>query len=309
MQGCRRLVCTLASIAMTASTAPAQDMEPRAYSASPVGANFLVGSYSRSEGAVLFDETLPVRDVQATVQGFVVALGHSFNSFGKLSMLTVAQPYAVATASGQVFEQLHEVRRSGLADTRIKYSINLRGNPAMSPREFARAPRRTIVGASLTAIVPAGQYYPDKLINLSANRWAWRPEIGIAIPRGRWEIDGYFGVWLYADNPDFFPGGARKAQDALFSSQAHVSYTIKPRLWLAANSTWYRGGSSRVDDGESSTLLNNSRAGVTLSLPVGRRYSAKVAFGHGVVARTGTDFTTVAVAWQALWLSPRWSGR
>ena len=52
-----------------------------------------------------------------------------------------------------------------------------------------------------------------------------------------------------------------------------------------------------------------SQLGLTVSFPVGRRYSAKVAYGSGLVARTGTDFKTVAIAWQVLWLSPKWSGR
>ena len=51
--------------------------------------------------------------------------------------------------------------------------------------------------------------------------------------------------------------------------------------------------------------MNNSRAGVTLSMPVGVRYSLKVAYGSGVFVRKGTNFTSVAVAMQALWLSPR----
>ena len=37
-----------------------QDMEPRAYSASPVGVNFLVVSYSRSAGAIVFDPSLNI---------------------------------------------------------------------------------------------------------------------------------------------------------------------------------------------------------------------------------------------------------
>ncbi len=91
--------------------------------------------------------------------------------------------------------------------------------------------------------------------------------------------------------------------------QGHLSYTLRPRLWLAADGTWYHGGGARVGDGETSLPLNNSRLGLTASFPIGRRYSLKVAYGSGVVVRTGTNFNTVAVAWQALWLSPRWSGR
>src|SRR5262249_61846822 len=71
------------------------------------------------------------------------------------------------------------------------------------------------------------------------------------------------------------------------------------------DSTWYSGGSTRIDDGDPSTTVNNSRLGVTLSLPVGNRSSCKGAYASGVVVRTGTTFTTFAVAWQVLWLTQR----
>ena len=83
--------------------------------------------------------------------------------------------------------------------------------------------------------------------------------------------------------------------------QTHVSYTFKPRLWLAVDSTWYSGGESRVGDGAPRGGVNNSRLGATLSVPVGQRQSFKIAYSSGVAVRTGTDFRTIAVAWQWLW--------
>ncbi|HMF98313.1 MAG TPA: transporter [Vicinamibacterales bacterium] len=290
---------------LAAGRARAQDMEPKAYSASPVGANFLVGSYSHSSGGVVFDPTLPISDVDARVQGFVAAVGHSFNLFGDLALATVAVPYALADVSGKVGEQAAAISRSGLADTQFRFSVNLRGNPAMSVREFVRAPRRTIVGASLTVSAPAGQYYDSKLINIGNNRWAFKPEVGISIPIRKLDADAYFATWLFTSNDDFYPGGRKRSQDPLFSVQAHLSYSFKPRLWLAADSTWYSGGSTRIDDGDQSPTVNNSRLGVTLSLPVGNRYSCKVAYASGVIVRTGTNFTTFAVAWQVLWFTQR----
>lgn len=295
--------------ALAVAPASAQDMEPRAYSASPVGANFLVTSYSWSTGDVVFDPTLPITDIKANVQGLVVAVGHSFNLFGQLALASAAIPYVLADVTGKVFEQQAETHRSGLADAHFKLSVNFWGNPAMSPREFVTAPRHTIVGASVSVTAPASQYYETKLINLGTNRWSFKPEVGVSVPYGRWDLDGYVGAYFYTSNANFYPGAAFRTQDPVLAIQGHASYTFRPRLWAALDGTWYRGGSSRVGDGVPSTNLNNARLGVTLSFPVGRRYSAKVAYGSGVVARTGTDFSTIAVAWQVLWLSPRWSGR
>jgi len=303
----RRAVARWAGLCLLLAAAPAaaQDMEPKAYSASPVGANFLVVAYTRSDGAVVFDPTLPISDVHANVEGFAVAVGHTFGLFGDLAIVTAALPYALADVTGKVQEQAAAVSRSGLADAQFKFSMNLRGNPAMPAREFVKAPRQTIVGASVTVSAPAGQYYDTKLINLGNHRWAFKPEVGISVPIRRLDADAYLGAWFFTANDDFFPGGLLRSQDPMLAAQAHISYTLRPRMWVAFDSTWYSGGSTTVNGGTPSTAVNNSRAGVTLSLPIGARYSFKVAYGSGVVVRTGTNFTTVAVAVQALWLSPR----
>ena len=299
------LVCGV----LTTALAHAQELEPRAYSASPVGANFLVASYSWSTGNIIFDPTLPITDVHADVQGLAVGIGHSFNLLGNLALVTAAVPYAFADVTGKVFEQQSETTRSGLADARFKLSVNLRGNRAMSPREFARAPRRSIVGASLSIAAPAGQYYNAKLINLGTNRWAFKPELGVSFPKGRWDLDAYVGTWFYTANSNFYAGTSLRTQDPVLTVQGHASYTIRPRLWVAADGTWYRGGSARVNDGEPTTSLNDSRVGVTASMPVGARYSLKVAYTAGLRALTGANFKTLSVGWQALWLGPKWSGR
>jgi hypothetical protein len=298
-----RCAAALAATLMLAAPALAQEMEPRAYSASPTGATFLGAVLTRSTGSILFDPTLPITDVEAAVNGGVLAGGLTFGLFGKLALVSAAVPYAWGDVSGQVFEEARTVTRSGFADTRVRLSINLRGNDAMRLAQFAKTPRRTILGASLTVAAPGGEYDGTKLINLGNNRWAFKPEVGIAVPRGRWEIDAYAGAWLFTANPDFFPGGMTRTQDPLFALQGHVSYTVRPRLWLAANATWYAGGRSQVDDGAPSAAVNNSRLGITASLPIGRQHSIKLAYGDGIIVRSGTNFRTLAVGWQ--WLSVR----
>jgi len=306
----RSVVTTLVACCVTAAAqAGAQEMEPKAYSASPVGANFLLVGYSAAAGSVLFDPSLPVTDVHADVQGLAFGAGHTFSMFGALGLMSVVVPVAWVDATGQVLEQAAEVKRTGFADMRLKLSVNLWGNPAMTPREFAKAPRRTVVGVSVSATAPSGQYDGTKLVNIGTNRWSFKPEVGVSWPVGKFDIDAYLGAWFFAANDNFFPGGLSRTQDPMVAGQGHASYTFRPRLWIAADATWYRGGSTQVSAGAPTIPLNNSRLGLTVSLPVGDRYSFKVGYSNGVTVRTGTDFSQIAVAWQVLWLSPRWSGR
>jgi hypothetical protein len=295
------LVAWLISIAAPAA---AQDMEPKAYSASPVGATFLVAGVSRSTGSVVFDPTLPIRDVEAGINGTFVGVGTTFGLFGKLTLLSAALPVAWGEISGFVGEQASTITRDGLADARVRISINLRGNDAMRVREFVKAPRRAIVGTSVTVVAPMGEYDRTKLINLGSNRWAFKPEVGVAVPKGPWDIDAYAGIWLFTSNSNFYPGDLRRTQDPMVALQGHVSYTFKPRLWLAFDATWYSGGAASVEDGEPTGAVSNSRLGATLSLPIMRQQSLKLSYSAGVAVRTGTDFRTLAVGWQWLWFRP-----
>jgi hypothetical protein len=67
------------------------------------------------------------------------------------------------------------------------------------------------------------------------------------------------------------------------------------------NATWYGGADVSVNGGAPASRQNNARLGGTLSLPVGARQSLKFAYSTGASTRTGSDFTTLAVAWQYVW--------
>ena len=300
-----RAVAAIACLLAITGSARAQDLEPKAYSASPVGAAFLVVGLARSTGSVLTDPTLPVTDVEARMNGLPIAAGYTFGMFGKLALITAALPYSWGEVSGVVGEESRAITRSGLADARAKLSVNLIGNPAMGLREYSKAPRKTIVGTSLTMASPTGQYDGGRLINLGTNRWAFKPEVGVAVPKGPWDFDAYLGVWLFTSNSDFYPGGRTRSQNRVVALQGHASYTFRPRLWAAVDATWYQGGGASVDGDGPSAAMNNSRLGATMSFPMGRQQSLKFSYSSGVAVRTGTNFRTLGVGWQWLRFTKR----
>ena len=80
-----------------------------------------------------------------------------------------------------------------------------------------------------------------------------------------------------------------------------MSYTFRPGLWIAANSTWYRGGETTVNGESKADLQENVRVGITLSVPVAARHSIKLTWSDGASTRIGGDFTTWGLAWQYAW--------
>lgn len=278
----------------------AQEMEPGAYSRAPVGTNFVLLAYSYQEGDVLLDAALPLRDVSVKLHAGSIGYGRTFGLFGRQSNVAFFVPYVHGKAKGTVFEDAVEARRSGLADIRARFAINIVGSPAMSPQEFAKAERKTTIGASVTVVAPSGQYDPNRLVNIGANRWSFKPEIGLSKPVGRWTFEAAGGVWLATTNKNFF-GRSTRSQAPMLSLQGDVLYTFKPRMWLAVGGTYFRGGRTRVNGVLNDDSRNNSRYGATFAYPLTKNQSLKIAFARGLTARFGGSLTSIGVAWQYAW--------
>jgi len=288
------------------AAASAQDLDPRAYARVPVGATFAIAGFSFSHGSVLTDPTLPVQNVRADIETPSVGVSRSFGLFGKTAQALVALPYSWAQVSGDINEQAQRTTRSGLPDLRLRLSVLLAGAPAMTLQQFAKAPRRPIVGASLMVAAPTGQYSPQRFINLGTNRWAFKPEVAISYPLAeRWLLDAYAGLWLFTTNESFYPGTAVKTQAPLGALQVHLSYSLSPKAWAAFDATWYGGGQASVGGVPTGTSQSNSRIGATLAFPVGSRHGIKVAWSRGAIVRFGANFTTVSIGWQTAWFDRR----
>ena len=190
-------VCLL----LFAGSLSAQDLDPRAYAHVPIDGTFLVWGFALSHGGVVTDPTLPVTDIDATVETPSLGIARSFGLFGKTAQAFGALPYSWAQVSGKVFEEQKSITRAGLNDMRFRVSVLLHGAPAASVLQIAKAPRKTILGTSLMIVAPTGQFFPDRLINLGTNRWAFKPEFAVSQPIGqRWLLDVYSALWLFTAN-------------------------------------------------------------------------------------------------------------
>ena len=297
----RLVLSTAAATGLLLSAATwAQDLEPRAYSARPVDTNFIVANYSHLSGDVLTDPSLPITDVQAKIDIYSIGYLRSFAFFGRSASAAIIVPYARADITGEVFEAAREAHRSALGDLRLRFTTNLVGDPAVGPQAFAQRAPAPSIGASLSVVAPTGQYNPALLINVGANRWAFKPEVGVAIPLGRWFADVSFGAWFHTDNDDFF-GGHRRGQHPLSVYQLHAGYNFAPGVWLAANAAYYSGGRTVLDGVEGNDVQQNSRVGLTLSLPLGAGWSTKLTWSKGMATRVAGDFEVIGITLQYRW--------
>jgi len=108
------------------------------------------------------------------------------------------------------------------------------------------------------------------------------------------------GVIFFTDNDDYF-GGKKLEQDAVSSSQLHVTYNLGRGIWVALSGTYDYGGVTTVDGVRSDDLQQNSRVGLTLALPLNRHNSVKFYGSTSISTGTGTDFDLVGIIWQHRW--------
>ncbi|MGB9263484.1 MAG: transporter, partial [Pseudolabrys sp.] len=88
--------------ALLAANAKAQDAEPRSYTNTPVGLNFLIGGYLYSEGKIAFDPSSSITDAKFQSQTGVLAYVRSFDVAGQSAKFDVILPYSSFSAHGLV---------------------------------------------------------------------------------------------------------------------------------------------------------------------------------------------------------------
>ena len=291
-------VAFVAVVLLGASVMDAQELEPRAFSPAPIGTTFLLASFGKSEGGILFDPALDIDAVEANLWIPTVGAGHTFALAGRQARFLAVVPFAWGSVAGNVHAQSQRQDLTGFVDPRFKFSLGLVGAPAMTLAEFARAPRPTTIGLSVTVAPPWGSYTPGQLVNLGNNRWAVKPEVGISKPLGRWTVDGSVGVWMFSTNDSFYPARSVKSQAPILSLQGHASHSFARNAWLAVNGTWFAGGETRVDGVLNPDLQRNVRVGATLSIPVVGQHSLKLSYSTGTTTRRGSDFNTFNATWQ-----------
>ena len=293
------LLCLGAALALKPAFLTAQQLEPRAYSVAPVGVNAFLVTFTTMAGDINFDPTYPVEDVSATINNAAIGYFRSIDFFGRSGSIAVVAPYTAGSIQGLVLGEFVKVSRSGLSDAGVRLAVNLYGGPAMTWKEFARYEQKWVVGASFVAVAPTGQYDPARLVNIGANRWSFKPEIGVTRTLGRWTLEWIFGAWLFTPNNDF--QGSRQTQQPIGSGQMHVVYTFRPGLWAAFNANFYAGGRTSVDGVARFDLQRNSRVGATVSIPLGRHHSLKAAYSAGAYTTIGADFQAITLGYQYIW--------
>jgi hypothetical protein len=289
----------VAGLLLAQGEAHGQSLEPRFYSNTPTGLNFLLGGYSLSEGGVAFDPSVPLEDASITTHSPFVAYARSLGLRGRSAKFDIAVPYTFLEGTA-LYEGSRVSRKvDGFADPSVRFSYNLLGAPALSLAEFKDYRQNMVLGTSLKVTAPFGQYDSSRVVNIGTHRWSFTPELGISKRLARCLLETSCAATLFTDNNDYV--GQKREQEPIYNVQAHLVYLFRNKIWVALDATRYMGGQTSIDGVEKDDRLTNSRFGATFAIPITLRHSLKLYASSGLETRTGSDFETFGAAWQYRW--------
>jgi len=289
-------VLALAATGIPRGPAGAQELEPRFFSQAPVGMNFVVLSALSMRGGVTFDQATTIEDATGRVWGVGPAYVRTIGLLGFSAKISAAVPFLWGDWKGRYQGEPASASRRGFADPAFGLSVNFLGAPAMTLADMRGFRQKWVAGASVKVTAPLGQYDPSRLLNLGTNRWAFRYRLGVSRKFTRLSLEAMGSVWVFTDNREFL-GESLLQQEPLWSAQLDAIYELPSRVWFGFGIGLARGGQAKPNGIASDTYRKNTRWGMIVSYPLGRRHSLKASYISQLSTRVGEDFDRFEVGW------------
>ena len=282
----------------------AQDIEPRRWTPLPIGTHAIGGGYVHTFGDILFDPVLQAEDVTIDIDAFALSYVQPLKIGNKLGRLDILVPYANARWEGLLRGVPTSIDRSGFADPRVRFSMNIVGPAALNTQEmmdyYKEHPTSTMIGASVSITFPLGQYAEDRLLNLGQNRFVIRPQVGFVHNWGLWSYEFTASMFLYTVNNDFF-NNQKREQNPTFAAQTHLIKRFKNRMWVSGSAGYGLGGQSIVDNQPNNDERGDFLTSLAFGVPITKRQSAKLFYLRSEsVKSVGADTNSLGVAYSIL---------
>lgn len=283
----------------------AEDLEPRRWAHIPTGLDIIGAGYAYTTADILFDPALRIENVEMTMQTWAIKYIHTFAVMDKSARIELGQAYQKGHWEGLVQGQYTTVNRSGLADTNMRFAVNLYGAPPLRGKEYAvyqaQPGFETIIGAALIVQFPTGEYMSDKVINIGSNRYTFRPQLGALHKWDSLSFEYTGSVWIYTDNTNFNHGNTLK-QDPTYTGQTHLVYVIQPGIWVGASAAYEFGSETTVSGRNMNDHKENAYWSLGVGFPILKPLIGKVAYvGSHALENTGFNSESVTASISLSW--------
>ena len=131
------------------------------------------------------------------------------------------------------------LKAQGMADLRVL--------AAFWPYSNYQTKFHVVTGLYVTA--PTGDYQNNRVLgfNMGANWWSFQPELGFIKGFGPFYVQVVGGAYFYTDNSDYGAAGRTYKKEPNYYGEAHFSYDVNPKFWIAATAYYMYGGRTKVE--------------------------------------------------------------
>jgi hypothetical protein len=299
----RRFVILLLSVASSYVTLPAtaQFTDPRNYQNTPVGVNQLELAYAYAHANASIDPAIVIAGASLNLNQGSISYTRYFGAFHRTAWADAGIP--IAGLDGSVSGTAINGSVAGAGDSSYGVAILLLGGPALSVADFAKYKPATTLGLSFTATAPTGLYSSDKILNLGANRWFFKPEIGLSCPFGpeqKWDVDAYANAGFHTDNASY-RGNQVLGQRALPGFEGHISYSFRDNLVGSLDTRYSFHGETSANGKDQGNSQQNFILGSEAIFSLNEKNNFTLTFAKALIHENGPAVTAVSVKYDYVW--------
>ena len=288
-----RLVAAVLLLVIPAASALAQGDGPRVYQIIPAGTHVatIYGLFTRGNQSVDPASIIEAGDVAVDVA--IVQYVHPTTLGNHVGGAFVVLPLGEVTGTIRIPGSTFTGSSSWIGDTLFGWVQNIVGPPPLTGKEFATRKPGFTFGALAKLTTPTGEYSPEKVINLGANRWSYQLGTPITWYLGRSFVDPKLTTFELLPTVTFYtPNGDPKGADTteqrpIFRLEGHVTRNLTQALWVSFDATSVYGGETATDGVDDDNYQRALMLGGTANLTLSRSVSVKVTYGEVVRRNDG----------------------
>jgi hypothetical protein len=278
----------------------AQFTDAHSYDNTPVGTNQVELAYSYVHANASLDTALIIPGAKLDLNQGMVSYARYFGLFHRLMWVEAGVP--VAGLNGSISTRI-QGSTTGTGDSSYQAAMLLKGGPALTVEQFENYRPTTILGVSFTITAPTGLYRANKILNLGADRWAFKPEFALSHPFGaeqKWQFDAYANVYFYTDNASYH-GREFLRQEPLPGFEGHISYSFNDRLWASLDTRYSVRGTTFVNGIGQNNAQQNFVLGSEMNVSINARNSLLFEFAKPLVHQNGPALVGFSVRYDYTW--------
>lgn len=301
MKNWLRFVCLVVAVPSFSLPTCAQFNDPHTYDNAPIDVNQIELAYAYAHANASIDTSLVIPGASLVLNQGSIDYTRYFGLADHLAWVKVGFP--LAGLAGSVAGTNISGSVIGDGDSAYQVAMLLKGGPALTVAQFENYKPTTTLGLSLTVTAPTGLYRPNKILNLGADRWAFRPEIALSCPFGekqRWQLDIYGNADFYTDSTSYH-GHEILRQQPLPGVEGHISYAFNDSVWLSLDTRYSARGVTSVNGVDQNDSQQNFIVGNELNVSLNSQNSLIFEFAKVLVHRNGSASTGFAVKYDYSW--------